>query len=101
MNSHSPSRNLAMLLAPADLRLLDEVRARRQHPYAHVKRWQVARLLAIIDSLASELDAAQEALLKNEFAVALIQQPAIHKPYPASPTMPLREMDTAWGKVPS
>lgn len=46
------SKNAApALLTAADKRLLEEMCARAEHPYAPVRRWQAAGLLHIIDKL--------------------------------------------------
>ena len=60
MSNRTPSRNLAMLLAPADRRVLEEVRARSEHPRAKVTPWQAARLVAIVDRMAAQLVEARK-----------------------------------------
>ncbi|MFT4302701.1 MAG: hypothetical protein QM579_13225 [Desulfovibrio sp.] len=45
---------LPNLFTPADRRLMEEVRARDEHPYARIRHWQARRLLTIIDKLAAE-----------------------------------------------
>lgn len=52
--------HLAMLLAPADRRVLEEVRARSEHPRAKVTPWQAARLVAIVDRMAAQLVEARK-----------------------------------------
>ena len=47
-------RMLPNLFTPADRRLMEEVRARDEHPYARIRHWQARRLLTIIDRLAAE-----------------------------------------------
>ena len=52
MASRPAPKNIApALLTAADKRLLEEMRARAEHPYARVRRWQATGLLTIIDTL--------------------------------------------------
>lgn len=51
MTSPTPKKISPALLTQADKRLLEEMRARAEHPYAPVRRWQAAGLLHIIDKL--------------------------------------------------
>lgn len=51
MPSPTSSKKAVSILTPADKRLLEEVRARAEHRYAPVRRWQADGLLTIIDKL--------------------------------------------------
>ncbi|WP_411330116.1 hypothetical protein [Desulfovibrio desulfuricans] len=51
MAKPTPKKAAPVLLTAADKRLLEEMRARAEHPYATVRRWQAAGLLHIIDKL--------------------------------------------------
>ena len=51
MASPTPKKTAPAMLTAADKRLLEEMRARAEHPYAPVRRWQAAGLLHIIDKL--------------------------------------------------
>lgn len=51
MANATPNKTAPALLTAADKRLLEEMRARAEHPYARVRRWQAKGLLTIIDKL--------------------------------------------------
>ena len=51
MPNATPNKTAPPLLTAADKRLLEEMRARAEHPYAPVRRWQAKGLLTIIDKL--------------------------------------------------